>query len=509
VDEFLRLKIVLDAPSNVSKPENYRAIQKQPQQRILDDRPRADRFIPPISLLYDGFGIFDDVFRGQSSVPGENDIVEADLWREANAFADQMAEFYDTEAKRQDAVFRCLERIFRARRDSEAAINSRQMISDGHSKGAHGAIVFRVECKNELTNISREPSAELVSYIASSFKEDVNGEHRALFHAWRVPALGMTQIGEQILYVFGLHFLTRSLGAFVQFFGVVMLTPQMRVIPLTPMLPLATPADDEWSRQRLFLAFKAASIVISKIETDILRLIKKTPPEIPLELRGLPSVTGIEMESSRIEFALTGRYDTENGYRNLYHARLIPTGEEICVKFTQRYSRELHIFCAERELAPKLLGFERLPGGWFALAMEKVDIVAAPWEIGPLHELDKWKEKISELVDGFHQEGLVHGDLRLANFIFTKATPRKMLLIDFDWGGKEKEVLARGQLAQELHALDDRLDRPITKEDDDRPVLLGTFRLLEEVAAAVLRATQDKPDPSGGTEMEVDSGESS
>ena len=128
------------------------------------------------------------------------------------------------------------------------------------------------------------------------------------------------------------------------------------------------------------------------------------------------------------------------------------------------------------------------------LAMEKVDIVAAPWEIGPLHELDTWKGEIRKLVDGFHREGLVHGDLRLGNFIFTEATPRKMLLIDFDWGGKEKEVyFPRGQLAEELRAQDDQvdcLDRPITKEDDDR-VLLVTFGLLEEVAAAILQAMAD------------------
>ena len=211
--------------------------------------------------------------------------------------------------------------------------------------------MFRVECKNELTNISREPSAELVSYIASSFKEEVNGEHRALFHSWRIPALGMTQIGERIPCVLGLHFLTRSLGAFVQFFGVVMLAPQMRAVPLTPMLPLATPADDEWSRQRLFLAFKAASIVVSKIQTDALRLIQNTPPEIPLELRGLPSVTGIKKvtsASSRIEFTLVGRYDKKSGDRNLYYARLIPTDKEIYVKFTRQYSPELHIFCRTR-----------------------------------------------------------------------------------------------------------------------------------------------------------------
>ena len=32
--------------------------------------------------------------------------------------------------------------------------------------------------------------------------------------------------------------------------------------------------------------------------------------------------------------------------------------------------------------------------------------------------------------------GLVIGDLRLADFIFTNDSPRRMLLAEFDWGGK-------------------------------------------------------------------------
>ena len=502
---FSNLEIALVAPSKVSEQESYQEIQGQSQQR---DRPHADNFIPPISLLYDGFGVFGDVFNEMGSVPGENDILEVKLWNEVHAFAGQMIKFYDTEAQRQDVLLRSLDRIFRARRDPEGdRISDSKIGSHLITRGAHGAIIFCVECKNELTNISCEPSAKLVSYIAGSFKEEMNGEHQAMFHAWRVPALGMTQIGEWTPRTLGLHFLTRYLGAFVQFFGVVMLAPQIRIVPLTPMLPLAIPIDDERSRRRLFLAFKAASIVISKIQTDVLRLVEKTPPEIPLELRGLPSVTGIKKvgsTSSRIEFALKNRHDTTNPYRNLYHAQLIPTGQGIYVKFTRQYSHELHTFCAERGLAPELLGFEQLPGGWFALAMEKVDTVDLR-DIGPLLELDTWKQKIRKLVDDFHQEGLVHGDLRLANFIFTKATPRRMLLVDFDWGGKEKEVyFPRGELAKELRAQDgqhDCLDRPITKEDDNR-VFEWTFGLLEGTVTEV--AIADEPSLPGETEMEVD-----
>ena len=188
----------------VSQPVNYKSIQNQSDQRILDDRPFQDEFLPPISLLYQGFGIFEDVRRG-ISVPGDEQIREAELWNKVDAFAKQMSEFYDSEAARRAVVIRNLQDIFRVREDPDAAgeginaswIGSRQIISDGHMDGARQAMVFCLECKNELSNISCEPSAELVSHVASSLKEQLVGNplHNGLFHAWRAPALGMTQIG--------------------------------------------------------------------------------------------------------------------------------------------------------------------------------------------------------------------------------------------------------------------------------------------------------------------------
>lgn len=61
-----------------------------------------------------------------------------------------------------------------------------------------------------------------------------------------------------------------------------------------------------------------------------------------------------------------------------------------------------------------------------------------------------------------------------------------MFLIDFDWGGKEGEVyFPRGKLADGLRGEGDqydRLDQPITKEDDDR-VLKMTSEELDRLAA--------------------------
>ena len=247
------------------------------------------------------------------------------------------------------------------------------------------------------------------------------------------------------------------------------------------ILPLAIPTDDERSRKQLFLAFKAASIVVDKIQADASNLvdIQKTLPEIPLEFRELPSVSKI----GSVEFTLLGRHDSQISYRNL--AMLTPTREPIYVKFTQRYSQGLHEVCQRKGLAPRLLGFDRLPGGWYALAMDMFDFVA-PARLKSFSKLDTWKQKIQKLVQDFHEQGLVHGDLRLPNFLFTRGSPTKVFLIDLDWGGKEGEVdFLRGKLADGLRGEGDqydRLDQPITREDDDR-VLKMTFEELDSLAA--------------------------
>lgn len=75
---FSRLRIATEAPSMVSK--NYKDIQADPWQRIFDDRPDPDSLIPPMSLLYNGFGVFDDVFHGTGPVPQDSSICEVELW---------------------------------------------------------------------------------------------------------------------------------------------------------------------------------------------------------------------------------------------------------------------------------------------------------------------------------------------------------------------------------------------------------------------------------------------
>ena len=98
------------------------------------------------------------------------------------------------------------------------------------------------------------------------------------------------------------------------------------------------------------------------------------------------------------------------------HAHLVsPASSEsaIYVKSSQHYSVDLHRFCTLRGLAPKVLGFKRLSGGWFAVVMEKVNIMD-PRIIASFPEAGEWERCFKELVDNFHREDFVHGNLRLA-----------------------------------------------------------------------------------------------
>ena len=103
------------------------------------------------------------------------------------------------------------------------------------------------------------------------------------------------------------------------------------------------------------------------------------------------------------------------------------------------------------------------------MAMEMIDTRFGQKKAESAREAEEWQEEIRGLVGKFHEQGLIHGDLHLANFVITKDEDRRRIfLIDFDWGGKEGEVVFPYELLiEELGIQNHRLrDRKITKEHD-------------------------------------------
>ena len=87
----------------------------------------------------------------------------------------------------------------------------------------------------------------------------------------------------------------------------------------------------------------------------------------------------------------------------------------------------------------------------------------------------RWIDEIQALMEGFHGQNLVHGDLRDANILCKEGS---VMLVDFDWGGKDGEVCyPTPNLNEEL--LQDRMQEDLTiRKEDDRRILGNTVAKL-------------------------------
>lgn len=139
-------------------------------------------------------------------------------------------------------------------------------------------------------------------------------------------------------------------------------------------------------------------------------------------------------------------------------------------------ARQLHEVCAAMGRAPQLLGFDVIPGGWIIVAMEYVE--------GEILSIKKkysqtWAENLRENVEAFHNQGLVHGDLKDNNIIIPIADDTKPIIIDFDWGGEAKKVFYSISFLHPDNRMEGERTLAITTRDDDRAVQLALDRYKE------------------------------
>jgi hypothetical protein len=199
LDSALRSTLATTAPSVVAKKDHYKSIQQRPSSKILDDRPQPDH-VPPASLLYDGFGHFNDIFSRRGD---KRDKKRQDLETAVDAFADKMTQIYPDELGRRTVALSILNQILFP--DSHRTIMAASIGSthtDGHYDGPHGAASCIFEFKDELVDISAIPEVELSAYAARSHKQSIESSQKAkeVFLGWRVPCLGITVVGKLTLH---------------------------------------------------------------------------------------------------------------------------------------------------------------------------------------------------------------------------------------------------------------------------------------------------------------------
>ncbi|KDR67624.1 hypothetical protein GALMADRAFT_146913 [Galerina marginata CBS 339.88] len=211
----------------------------------------------------------------------------------------------------------------------------------------------------------------------------------------------------------------------VKFYAHIAIVHQYRLVTLTPALSCIPSASDGRDRKALYRAFAVASVL-----------------QIQITARRFPPVTRLRKWGSLTEylsFQILGFHPDRQNYRLLFLAETTgPEKQTIVVKFAREYSLELHAFCAQRGYAPRILGFERLPGWRNAIATEHVASgVTITSSSGLDTHRNMWTKELLELVDDYHAEGLVHGDLRDVNVIYNN---QNVMLLDFDWGDQDGQV---------------------------------------------------------------------
>ncbi|KAG2015221.1 protein kinase subdomain-containing protein PKL/ccin9 [Coprinopsis cinerea AmutBmut pab1-1] len=488
LDALKRARVVTESPSQLAHKWIYESLQRQSTQRIFDDRPEPDSEIPPLALLYQGFGMFMDDFLKRihvknflSTVPDFVDV--KDFMGAVDQFAHAMSRFYKDEAERRDVGLYHLNAIMTSTgvdhppRLYAAFIG--KVISDGHAVTEDGFPIHVVQFKNEMVGVTSHAGTEAVGYVAR-LHNTVREERPTVLQPWRVPCIVTTIVGRyrNTLSLPRAVSFKLVIGHEVRFYGVILLGHQYRQISLTPALSCLQGASDGAERMSLYAAFFAAVRLRDRILADLQQHLDNTHVDpIPPNAILFPAVSKLAKYDGvgDFEFKIIDYRYPRTDCRLLYIA-LAADDSAVLIKFSRTYCRELHEYCYNKGYAPKLLGFQQLPGGWYGIAMEYDP------EMVPIHtENDRALRKpIEQLMKGFHEEGWVHGDLRYCN-ILRSEDKQKVWVVDFDWGGREGEVCYPTPRLNELLVEGRNCSHWKIRREDDERILDLTFTRLGQV----------------------------
>ena len=161
-----------------------------------------------------------------------------------------------------------------------------------------------------------------------------------------------------------------------------------------------------------------------------------------------------------------------------------PPGQRLVIKFVDRYGVEAHDLLAKEIMAPRLLYCGSLDGendvrdsASGAEGRIECGLYVGPLRmvvmdrVEPVQARGDWpgdaREQIKTAIDKLHEGGLVFGDLREPNVLFSE---NRAFFIDFDWAGKAGEARYPHGLSAHVDWPDEveRLERkPIEANHDD------------------------------------------
>lgn len=131
--------------------------------------------------------------------------------------------------------------------------------------------------------------------------------------------------------------------------------------------------------------------------------------------------------------------DLGNATTTMYTATLSDTNQDVIVKFTAHYNEAAHRLLAESEFAPRLHFCERVIGDLYMVVMDRVDGKSI-WQLqeGKIPVPAIVFKSVKDAIDLLHENDIVLGDLRNPSILYD-ASKARVVLVDFDWSGKDGE----------------------------------------------------------------------
>lgn len=393
-------------PSEAGKPTNF--AHHQPDLPFLFDRPLENVATILVTLHHPIFSNFlDDCDAYQPTAEDSASALD---------FSQKMSGFFDKEALRTKCALELLTKYGLLVRGGSLG----ELTTNGDL--CENNFVYAIlETELELGASSAEPVLQLGWYYAASMNEKNEKHPRS-----NLPCLLIYLVGEYCGSSLGM-ILTTEQGPILAFWVLYGQAPLLFKC-LAPVLPLYYHYSDWSSRDRVSRAFGALKKACSALKDYY----GKDLATLEWPVAGFPHPHEYKTSVGSLSFTYLEAIDKD---KLIFHAKC--DNEDICINFVRRYSREAHETCVSIGCAPALRGFECIPGGWFMVVMDYIGESHCSLEmVTPSTELEQTLvEKLGQL----HQEGYVHGDIRVNNNM-VPYNGKGIMLLDFDWGGKIGKV---------------------------------------------------------------------
>ncbi|KAF8416717.1 hypothetical protein EV426DRAFT_625874 [Tirmania nivea] len=452
-------------PSMAGKPTFFLSEIQKDSPKIHCNRPFELSNVP-LALLHPIFGQFRDWSKTVKPSPDDNHAVLA--------LTEIMLKHYSSELDRQHALHGFFLNHLRVQLHAGNPTGTNSQ-TDGHGfaniNSSPPFIHVLTEVKNELTGNSTDPYFQ----VTLLFKDYLCTLPEYVFSDTICPVM--------VVIFF---------GCYLQIAGMAVTTNGIQIEPLSPAFAFFADPYDEDHRSTVTKCLAALRESLSILQDYYKSLSTKftydnsenaseditddVMLDLPIFSSGIPPEGYPYMTSCNLLADSNSKVTVKFEYLfRPYPTRLLFLAKsdqgELLIKFTRRYSKDIHLLLSGKGFAPELLGIEAIPGGWLMVIMKSVlDSHQSASFLEP-KEREAYREDIENIVACLHGNGFVHGDLRPTNLLVPKSANGngKVLLVDFDEAGQDGTAsyppnLNTIDITRPKSAIDGAL---ITKEHDN------------------------------------------